>query len=604
MPPPPSPPLSNFSPPSPPTPISLLPPPLSEQHPPLLAHILTYLHSCQGLDPADRLVLASVLQHAPLPLPPPHLPPSSQSPIIDRILALPVPDLKLLARLFTIALYDARSWGERRSLSNYEAVASTTSSVSGSPSIGPAGSPEQALDVYSSVFETLGISPFPVPTNAVVLQQDNGGEAGQVDPVRNPHEVTAVSPESTNRRKARQTEQCLKRQTRCCPITWKKLSLKHAHLIPHSITSATDKSAPFWILMTICLGPQLRDQLYSILSDDSSYSTINSLVLDSTVHTYYHTGRLHLVPLLPPGETFDPTTCRQYDLQFRWRSNLQELSTCCTIVPSDPGCQVVSQRGSLLYRYGSCPVRPIDDGDLFRLFTNNPGLCPLPHPLLFQIRNMLWDMVESSGMAGTAKNLKRRWVDAVGEFGDNDLDGGAGRRRVKGRSVEKSKPVEGSSVAPPGDHGKASTSADPPTGHSEGITGDRDLDAASTRNQGIGLPAYCQNASSLTTSSSTILQASLTEDYLDQTNCSAASADSTAKGNLHTSKPVNTNPEPPARGAGEPSWLAKEYLAFKLRQHAASVGTARRFSTSSYSSSTPFYSSEDEDSSSDDSEDH
>lgn len=70
-----------------------------------------------GFERVDRAILGAVLQNMPVPQlrsrlrPQQPEGPSASTSIIDRILALPLDQLKLLGNLFLVALTDARSWG-------------------------------------------------------------------------------------------------------------------------------------------------------------------------------------------------------------------------------------------------------------------------------------------------------------------------------------------------------------------------------------------------------------------------------------------------------------------------------------------------------------
>lgn len=394
---------------------------------------------CVGLEHVDRAILGAVLQHMPAPappappIPPPNVPhstieqqPENVTSIIDRILSLPVDQLKLLGNLFSVALTDARSWGGLKPKSGF-------GSLSGSPAI--SGSPstpnEDPLVVYRPLFTSLGVSMFPT-----IIDQPSNTRDG-TDP--------APTSTSRKRRSALQTESCLTRHLKACPITLKESALEHAHILPYSVIELeSDRASPFWMMLGICLGPALRDTVFSILNG-SMRSTINSLALDSGLHTAYDAGLFHLAPTGDVLDHFDPATRRYYDVCFRWWGTQKELGLWATRVYQSPEAQVRpltnSRAGAgvaLVHAHGG-PFREIADRDLYRIFTNNPGVNPLPHPLLLEIRGMLWRMMATAGMSSTKRATKRRYSELVSIDDNPDLPrpgprGSAGPRRQRGTS--------------------------------------------------------------------------------------------------------------------------------------------------------------------------
>lgn len=75
-------------------------------------------------------------------------------------------------------------------------------------------------------------------------------------------------------------------------------------------------------------------------------------------------------------------------------------------------------------------ARQIHDGDIFRLFTDDPGKLPLPHPFLLSLHAVLWRMIGSAGLAETGQHKRKRAGSgrAAGPDGsgddDDDNDGG------------------------------------------------------------------------------------------------------------------------------------------------------------------------------------
>lgn len=397
---------------------------------------------CVGLEHVDRAIIGAVLQHMPAvahpnpPIRPPNVPHTTieQQPedtttytsIIDRILSLPVDQLKLLGNLFSVALTDARSWGGLKPKSGF-------GSLSGSP--GFSGNPttpsEDPLVIYHPLFTSLGVPMFPS-----VIDAPSGTPDG-TDP--------APTAASRKRRSTLQTESCLTRHLNACPITLKESALEHAHILPYSVIKLeSERASPFWMMLGVCLGPTLRDTVFSLLNG-SIHSTINSLALDSGLHTAYDAGLFHLAATGDVLDHFDPATCRQYDVCFRWWGTQKELGLWATRVYQSPEAQVRPLTNStavagvaLVHAHGG-PFREIADRDLYRIFTNNPAVNPLPHPLLLEIHGMLWRMMATAGMSSTKQATKRRYSELVSIDDNPELPrsgprGSAGPHKRRGTS--------------------------------------------------------------------------------------------------------------------------------------------------------------------------
>lgn len=412
-------------------------PPIYSHDPLLNSRIQAFIWSSYGLEYGERVVLTAVLQRIPMPLPlplyrsPQLLAQDSHTFLIDRILALPPPLLKILARLFTTALLDARSWGDSRpnTSSAGTSLNSTTTGTTtvGTLSIGNAiSSSKDPLDFYAPLFTALGISSLPVP----------------VLPNAEDNDSAAAAPSHSHHRSPRQKENCFKRHRNHCPITFRKETLTHAHLIPHSITSlSSSAAAPFWMLLSICLGPDLRDAVFAIVGGSLSFSTTNSIALDSSLHKYFDKGLFHLVPIDP---LFDPVRHSTCDVRLLWRGNDSEMRGLMTPLQTRPEEQVVAARSSssstqrLAYNVAAdAPYRQVGHGDCFRLWTSNKEACPLPHPLLLELHSMLWGMIAAAGMAEPRKGgMKRTHRDAALDSYAGSDSGGAGTRGT-GRKARK-----------------------------------------------------------------------------------------------------------------------------------------------------------------------
>lgn len=103
------------------------------------------------------------------------------------------------------------------------------------------------------------------------------------------------------------------------------------------------------------------------------------------------------------------------------------------MLPPDPAAQVSKAADRKSFQIVAQQLRQIEDGDVFRLFTDDAKRLPLPHPLLLSLYAFLWRMIDSAGLAETAGNKRKRLVasrpylnpDSRGgddDDGDDDTD--------------------------------------------------------------------------------------------------------------------------------------------------------------------------------------
>lgn len=224
-------PTNDATPPPPLTMPTSLPKSLLKQDPVLLRRTHLHFWACVGLEQSDRAVLGAVLQQMPAPLTTARptaigIDPTTPTSVIDRILALPVQQLNILAHLFTVGLTSSRAWGggSRRPKSSFGSSGETPFSID-SPS--PAGPPKHdPILLYQAVLSALDIPVLPSL------------------PAREP-ERPAVRPH----RSSAQSDNCLERHLRTCPIPFSESVLDHAHVLPYSVTSLDSSAAtPFWMV--------------------------------------------------------------------------------------------------------------------------------------------------------------------------------------------------------------------------------------------------------------------------------------------------------------------------------------------------------------------
>lgn len=487
------------------TPWTVLPPPLYSQDPALYGQLIHFIQETFGLTEADRLVLLGVLKHMPV------MKLSDTTLLVTRVLALDQEHLKLLADLFTAGLLDARSWGGlRKEGTRNTTPAMTSATVSGHTTPAkPLMSPG-----YNELFHQLSISsPFPTgPSESVTTSSDRA------------------------KRSAKLSRDCLKRQNNSCPLTTRtENSLETAHLIPHSVAAMSRQDTAFWLLLAIILGPALRDHLFSVVHDVKSYSTMNGLVLDASMHRYFDAGIFVLLPA--PDIAFDPPTTDHLDVTFRWRSSPTNLKTCFTMLPPDPESQVSKTSEGKSFQTLASQVRQIEDGGVFRLFTDDPKRLPLPHPLLLSLHALLWRMIGSSGLAETTGHKRKRLASRPYQNpdtgrGDDDDDDDTNNGGDKGKRVKRGR----------GHHGASGSGSAP-----KGGKGDRGSTKDTGRDSGqAGGPSTSTN------------------QYVANDACPSLA-----------SQPPNTTecitPHNASQPADQMPFLEKEYLAFQLRRLAASV---------------------------------
>lgn len=410
-----SPPIITPPPPPPPTvqtpaPITsvTLPPAIYLSNRDMLAQIYDSVQSCDGLLPSERQILLGVLPNIPLA--------PDRSSFFARLLSLTPPHMKTLSQVLESGLLAARNFGGRptssadgggtsRSVSKRSSVDDTVSDtfkrprlVSMSPQLSgdhiPSDTPPSAPATPASVGDIFSEESM---TAEICLLMHLGIYE------RLPNLLTS----DRFSRGGNLSQDCLIRQGEVCPITGhlnNPFGLETAHLIPHSVAAIkTLDGTPFWLLLTICLGPDIRDQIYNVVGGNSSSCSTNGLSLDSNIHALFDRGVIWLIPLL--DGPFDQTITTHYDVEFCWRGDLALLQSLGTVLPISPEDQVAGNPP----RYNSTsPLRSIQNRDVFRLFTARPARYPLTHPLLLSLHNMFWLMIESSGLTETAKVKKAR----------------------------------------------------------------------------------------------------------------------------------------------------------------------------------------------------
>lgn len=354
-----------------------------------------YIWGCDGLTYSERVIITGVLQHIPRPTSNHPQPNDAANPcttqIVSRIVRLSIAKLKVLAHFFYAALTEAREWGTRY-------IGTDGSDEEGSS----VSSEDSPLERYRALFAALGIPMAPTIT-------------GHLTPVQDSDRMRST----------------LARHLNSCPITQEtEPDLELTQILPISLSSLhCDGQTPLWMFLGICLGPAARDGLFALVdTDETRQSTINCVMMRTDFSLMYSTGRFHFAPLV---NSFYASTCRHYDVCFYWWGPDWEIDSDLVPTLENPEEQVAitsidpDTNQPVLAPVRDGPPRAIQNGDEFRLFTNDPVNYPLPHPLTFRLHGMIWRMMASTGIADWQTTNNRRYSDFTG--GNMD-DGGSGSR--------------------------------------------------------------------------------------------------------------------------------------------------------------------------------
>lgn len=368
----------------------------------LVGEIFDSILTRTGLNSRERQILLAVL---------PSIPSDRQSQL-HQILALPIDMLKSLARIYETALYAARNAGGG-SKSSGTGSSNKRGSVDETP---PLDSPETSKRPRFELVHRDDPAESASPSSVSILCDEPAAlfpvavEADHVNLLRalDIPNVLPLAPSGQPRFERRHglATSLLARQGDTCPITGRSSrsgALVAAHLVPHSIAALKVLAdTPYWILLTFVFGPALRDDIYRIAGGAKSCLPTNGIALDSSIHDMFDKGMIWLLPIL--AAPFDPETCTSYDVEFRWRGDLADLAAIATVLAPDVEDHVDVSGARMQYRIAR--LRQIEDRDRFRLFTNDPASCPLPHPLLLELHGRLWNMISCAGIGTTANHRK------------------------------------------------------------------------------------------------------------------------------------------------------------------------------------------------------
>lgn len=370
----------------------------------LLGEIYDTILSRTGLNSRERQILLAVLPSIPI----------DKEAQLQCILGLEINMLKALARMYETGLQAARNVGggsktsgtgsnKRRSANDTPPDASEATKrprfelvLRDAPTESPAPESGSALCDEPAAL-------FPVEVEARYTSLLRALDIPNALPL-------AIPGQPRFDRRHSLATYLLTRQDHTCPITGRRSlsgALVAAHIVPHSIASLKVLAdTPYWLLITFVLGTAVRDEVYRIVGGAKSCLPTNGIALDSSIHDMFDKGMIWLRPQLI--STFDATSCTHYDVEFRWRGDLTDLEAIGSVLPSNVEEHVETSSGEM--HYCRSRLRQIQDGDRFRLFTNDPVTCPLPHPLLLELHSRLWNIIACSGIGTTAKDRKNHEV--------------------------------------------------------------------------------------------------------------------------------------------------------------------------------------------------
>lgn len=403
----------------------------------LLQQMFHVIDNCDYLVDSERIICTAVLRIMPC---------RENNDIMRRFLALPPSDLKFIALIFRKGLLSARNFGF------YSGTATST----------PSGSVRDDDTASTGSKRSIG---HELPSGPVKRSRLSGPGArvraspaiNQVVPSANVKELfshlgfdrllPAVSGARVEKwaRRSEQTANCTKRSHGYCAITGrtKPMPLATAHLVPHSLAAIkTMADTPFWSFLTIILGVPFTDFIYDIAGGRKSFGTMNGLIMETWVHGLFDKG---LIWLIPHVTDYDPLTTRQYDIEFKWRGDAETLDTFLTMLPESADEQLATDGTPYRIRGG----RPIAIGDRFRLFTTDPALYPLPHPLLLSLHALLWDMISHAGLADTVQAKQDRLNSDVGHEPRRSASTRVGRDPEQAPSSNHAQPAPPAPPAPP-----------------------------------------------------------------------------------------------------------------------------------------------------------
>ncbi|KAA8903434.1 hypothetical protein FN846DRAFT_985367 [Sphaerosporella brunnea] len=222
------------------------------------------------------------------------------------------------------------------------------------------------------------------------------------------------------------------------------------HILPHALASKTSyHNCAFWFMLAVVLGAQWQRRIWDMAGGRKSWLATNGIAMCGVLHALFDNGLFVLLPLPVGGDGEDADNF--LDVQLHWKTNLEETAAVGTLFPKLLDQQVLVTVGvkgeddhdedihehKTVYAPRRAAPRSIDDGDRFRLFTNDAKLHPLPYPALLELHAMLWALIGVTGLSDTIKQKttkRKRGDDAGGKRlrrggrapGDVDDNNGAG----------------------------------------------------------------------------------------------------------------------------------------------------------------------------------
>ncbi|KAA8895629.1 hypothetical protein FN846DRAFT_996123 [Sphaerosporella brunnea] len=387
------------SPPAPPPPRPLgsvyLPTPLV-YHDALLGHAMRVITTTNGLDYARVQVITGVLLHCRC------------RDTVSRIARLTVGDLRTLADVLFEGLTLARNRGGGRRRAGAQSP----------PNHADVDSDDQ--DALHSLAEALELTHVIAPVDADADKDED-----------NEYLTPAEAQQKMSRRRAVHRQACLDRQLERCAIslTHSDLNVEAGHILPHALAAKTSyHNCAFWFTLAVVLGAEWQRRIWDMAGGRKSWLATNGIAMCGVLHALFDNGLFVLLPL-PLGE-HDQDGGQFLDVQLHWKTNLEETAAVGTLFPKLLDQQVLAtvrvkaeddddedlDESKTVYTPRRAVLRSIDDGDRFRLFTNDAKLHPLPYPALLELHAMLWALIGATGLSDTIKQktIKRKRSDDAG----------------------------------------------------------------------------------------------------------------------------------------------------------------------------------------------
>jgi len=161
------------------------------------------------------------------------------------------------------------------------------------------------------------------------------------------------------------------------------------------------------MFLALFLGEQLRDELWECFTSGVMHTSANGLSLAESVHGFFDRGLL----------TFDPVGEYQYEAQgvdgcgsgrgemkmkFVWHYWERELELLRTFLPR----WTIDDHEDVTDADNHGSSRGVRSGDIFKVYTRDTELYPLPGRGFLQLHDLLWRSIGAAGLLDDPDNLR------------------------------------------------------------------------------------------------------------------------------------------------------------------------------------------------------